>query len=126
MKNTYKKIWFLCALLLLTACHNHSQLPNHLYQYLEGAELQYETIENKEEIRHVLNDMLHLSSDELKRKKYKNYRGITEWPAHYVIERYFVPNSQKFLDKDTFYEELAEPKTKKSIHKWLEEVEAIS
>jgi len=71
---------------------------------LKQSEIQYETDEQKRIIINVLNDMLSLSSEELKNKKYPNYSNqIDTWDLPTVIERYFVPNNDTLLFEEDFY-----------------------
>lgn len=115
--------FILCLPLFLIACTPPAPPSSHLAQYLENAELQCETEEQKENIHQAFRDMLTLSPEELKGKLYKNYQGIPEWQAHVVLEKHFVPDSQMFLDKDTFYEDLKDPRAQKNIQQWLKKME---
>lgn len=94
---------------------------NHVYEFLKGAELQCED-EQRPEVKQVLNDLLTLSGDGLKKKRYKNYKGQKEWTAAYFIERHFVPNSNKSLNQKKFYDELSDPRVKQVIQEYLEKM----
>jgi hypothetical protein len=100
---------------------NPPETQNYLYEYLKGAELQCEDVQEAE-ISHVLNDLLNLPAAELRKKRYKNYQGHPgKWTAPYFIERHFVPEEMKGVNEDTFYEDLKDPRVKEIIRSLLKQ-----
>lgn len=114
-------ILFLFSFFILAACHEQPQSQNQVYEYLKGAELQCED-DQRAEVIVVLNDLLTLPAEELKKKRYNNYVGIKEWPAPFFIERHFVPDTLKCLNEEAFYKELADPRVKQIIGDFLEKM----
>jgi hypothetical protein len=78
-----------------------------LVDYLDGAEVQYEGEQQKENIGNALNDALHLPPEELKGKRYSDYQGNeNQWDLPAIISHHFVPSSpEKVLGQD-FYREI--------------------
>jgi hypothetical protein len=108
--------------LVVGAC-THAQ-PNVVAEYLDGAERQSETVENRKEIRRALRDMLILSPQELQQRRYADYEGTPQaWTAVELLERSFVPARQAALDPASFYRDLAAPRARGAIRKQLQDVE---
>ena len=85
---------------------NIQQLRNNncLVEYLAQSEIQYETDKQKYNIINALNDILTLSIDELKNKKYPNYIGEeNQWDLPTLISKYFIPVRKNLTLGDNFY-----------------------
>ena len=87
-----------------SGCRNER---NPVVDYLDGAEVQYETEQQKENIINALNDALNLPAAELQGKRYRDYQGSDgQWDLPTVISRHFVPSSpEKHLGQD-FYRDI--------------------
>jgi hypothetical protein len=92
-----------------------------LYNYLNGAELQVETDDQRQEIKHALQDMLNLSPEELEKKRYKNYRmEENQWTLVELLQAYYLPDKPMALKDDiALYKETSNPKVKKIVSKLL-------
>ncbi len=64
---------------------------NLVVEYLKDAELQCETVQ-KENIATALNDILDLSEEQLKERRYQDYMGKeNQWDLPTLIYRHFAP-----------------------------------
>ena len=91
--------------LILLPCHFNCSLaeafltcrdkgPNTVVVYLQGAERQSEDLDQRREIEKALNDMLTLTPDELRARRYANYQMEPgAWTIIQFLHRYFVPRS---------------------------------
>jgi hypothetical protein len=78
--------------------------PNTVIAYLQGAERQSEDLDQRREIEKALNDMLTLSPDELRKRRYANYQMEPgAWTIIQLLHGYFVPQELKGLDEARFY-----------------------
>ncbi len=94
---------------------------NPVTEYLKGIELQYETEIQKESIIVALNDILKLSSEQLKEKRYKDYTSEEDqWDLPTLIYRYFVPDRQGKSLGDNFYYDVKSEEVQKQIKQILE------
>jgi len=102
--------------------------PNTVVAYLQGAERQSEDLDQRREIEKALNDMLTLSPDELRTRRYANYQMEPgAWDIIHLLHRYFVPEKLKGLDEARFYRDIAKPEARAVIQEHLREVrEAIA
>lgn len=120
------KCLFAIILLIMAACSsNSSDKKNELQKdeflkYFENVEIQYETETQKESILTVLNDILNLSADELKNKKYPNYTGKeNQWDLPTLINRYFVPADKNTTLEFFFYTKIKRKEVQEQIEKIL-------
>jgi hypothetical protein len=92
-----------------------------LYNYLNGAELQVETDDQRQEIKQALQDMLNLSPEELEKKRYKNYRmEANQWTLVELLQAYYFPQKPMALDDSiALYRETSDPKVRQIISKLL-------
>jgi hypothetical protein len=79
-------------------------IENQTAKYFRGVEVQYENSNSKRIIIRALNDILTLSEQELKAKRYPDYAGREEnWDLPKLIYSYFVPDdSQKIMGKNLY------------------------
>jgi hypothetical protein len=109
------KIFCLLSLFLcfLAACQKKE---NPVYNYFKNAEPQYDSNTQKQNIITALNDILNLSEDELKAKRYKDYSGKDQqWDLPKLIIRHFVPDSQGKSFGNNFYHDVKSEKVKDEI-----------
>lgn len=112
IKTISAALFFLIA---LTAC---IKSKNQVLIYLKGAELQYEGKLQKENIITALNDILKLSAEQLKTKKYKDYTGKeNKWNLPTLIYRHFVPDAKNKTLGNNFYRDLKSRETQIEIKK---------
>jgi len=94
---------------------------NPVVDYLKGAELQYETEIQKENIANALNDILNLSEEQLKEKRYKDYTGReNQWDLPTLIYRYFVPEPPGTTLGDNFFQDVKSEETQEQVKQFLE------
>ena len=102
-------------LIALTAC---IKSKNPVLIYLKAAELQYEGKLQKENIITALNDILKLSAEQLKTKKYKDYTGKeNKWNLPTLIYRHFVPDAKNKTLGNNFYRDIKSREVQLEIRK---------
>ena len=100
----------LCAGLL--SCRHAG--PNTVVVYLEGADQQWETQEQGREIEKALNDMLTLSPDELRNRRYANYQMQPgAWTIIDILHKYFLPRGSADVDESRFTQTLQTPQPRR-------------
>ncbi|MCK4251809.1 hypothetical protein KAX97_10195 [candidate division WOR-3 bacterium] len=119
-------ITFNLALLLLGLCMGFIKCKegeNPVASYFENAELQYEGKNQEENIVTALNDILSLSEEQLKAKRYKDYTGKeNHWDLPTLICRHFVPDRKgKFLGNN-FYHDVKSKVVQEKIKQILERI----
>ena len=93
---------------------------NPVADYLKSAELQYETEIQKENIANALNDILNLSEEQLKEKRYKDYTGReNQWDLPTLIYRHFVPEPPGTTLGDNFFQDIKSEETQEQIKQFL-------
>jgi inorganic pyrophosphatase/exopolyphosphatase len=122
------KLTALCAtavlLVLVISCNRADEDGNAVLEYLTGAEIQYETEEQKQNIVQALRDMSELSAEELSRKRYKDYSGKPGgWDLQTLLYRHVVPKKQEDTLGADFYEELKSKRVKEGIERLLDELD---
>ncbi len=76
---------------------------NCVADFLNGAERQCETREQRDEIGRALQDMLTVKPELLLKKRYRDYTMRShKWNAINVMERYFVPEKTNHLEPECF------------------------
>jgi hypothetical protein len=116
--------WMAAVLLGAVLGYSAQANDNSVALFLEGAERQCETSEQLHEIRQALIDMLELSSEQLREKRYATYRMEPDaWTAPELLERYFVPQAGAFLDRESFYRDVKAPAAQAAIRKQLAAIE---
>ena len=109
----------LCAGLL--SCRHAG--PNTVVVYLQGADQQWETQEQGREIERALNDMLTLSPDELRNRRYANYQMQPgAWTTIELLHRYFVSRGLVYVDETRFYQDVTDPAAQAVIRQHLQDV----
>ena len=92
---------------------------NHVLDYLEDAELQYEGIVQEENIITALNDILSLSEEQLKSRTYHDYVGKEDqWDLPTLIYRHFVPSEKGKTVGNNFYNDIKTNEVQLKI-KWF-------
>ncbi len=88
--------------------------------YLEGAERQSESDDQRREIRRALQDMLDLDPKALAARRYADYQlRPGRWTAIQVLERYCVPGTRTALGPATFYDDVKKPAAQEAVRKHL-------
>jgi hypothetical protein len=102
--------------------------PNTVVAYLQGADQQFENANQGREIEKALNDMLTVSPDELRKRRYANYQMQPgAWTIIDVLHKYFLPSKPVGLNQRQFYQDVADPAAQAVIRAHLREVrEAIA
>ncbi len=115
------KFLFFLTIIFVFTCS--SKPNNKTYQYFDDVELQYDGDIQKNNIKTALNDILTLSIEELKTKKYKDYNGNEgKWNLPALIYKHFVPNKQKKTLGSYFYKEIKAKKVQKQIRNILKKM----
>ena len=97
---------------------------NVVAAYLNGAERQTETDQQRQDIGRALNDLLGLSSAELRARRYPDYQGKPEaWTAAELIQKYYVPVNAMKLDEDRFYRDAGLPAGRAVLERCLKELD---
>lgn len=97
------------------------KVRNSVADYFENSELQYETEIQKENISAALDDILKLSEEQLKERKYKDYTGKeNQWDLPTLIYRHFVPDGPKNLGEN-FYHDVKLQVAQNQVKEILEE-----
>ncbi len=114
---TYRIMLYCVQLLIMTSVlFSCNRKETSLEKYLENIEIQYETQSQKAVILEVLNDMLKITPEMLKQKKYPNYTGEKDqWDCRIVLDRYFVPDDPSKTLSDDFYNEITTRTVQKRI-----------
>lgn len=99
---------------------------NSAIMFLEGAELQIETGDQKKELEIALHDILVLSSAKLKAKRYPDYQLNTgAWTLSQMISAYFVPQTPMAVDDKTFYAEVVTVQARATVSKILAKLKSL-
>lgn len=113
-------IFFLFPGMVLTGCKKGE---NSVLKYFENAELQYEGKLQEENIITALNDILHLSEEELKNKRYKDYTGKEDrWDLPTLIYKHFVPDKKGKSLGNNFYHDVKSKEVQRNIKQILEQI----
>ena len=97
--------------------------PNNVVIFFKNAEIQAETDEQRQEIKLVLLDMLNLTADELRIRKYPDYQNNSnQWDVIKFANSYFVPASPQVLAADTFFEDLEKPEARAVIQQLINSI----
>lgn len=94
---------------------------NVVAEYLNHAERQYETSEQRTEIIGALEDMLTKSPQMLRAQRYPDYEGHKDaWPITTVLQRFFVPaKPPKGWSVAAFYRDVSAPEARHAISEQL-------
>jgi hypothetical protein len=97
--------------------------PNSVAAYIENAEIQAETDEQRREIRRALLDILEKPATELRTQKYADYQGKpNEWSITRLLTAYFVPSTPQSLEPEQFYKDIDKPEAKLAIRHKLDAI----
>jgi hypothetical protein len=123
-----RRFAFLCVAIgiLVGGCCGRSlaetprSVSNHVAAFLNNAERQTETDEQRVVVRGALGDMLRNGPFQLKLIRYPDYSGTPNmWSITELLEHYFVPSHPMSIDQDAFYRDVASPDAKQAIQKQL-------
>ena len=113
---------FFILLFLLTAFIGCQKVENPVLEYFKNVEIQYEGRKQKENIITALNDILNLSENELRIRKYEDYTGKeAQWDLPTLIYSHFVPNRSVSLG-DNFCHDVKAKSMQKKIRGILEKM----
>ncbi len=120
----------LILFLFSTGCQTYSgravgtsSKPNSVAVYFHNAELQFETPAQGAEIRRALEDILNLSPEDLRKRRYANYQLVPEsWDILTLIRSYFVPEKPLSLEEARFYQDMTEAPARKEVENQLRAV----
>jgi len=97
---------------------------NTVEDYLNGAEEQVETDDQRAVIRQAFVDMLHEPPESLRKKSYPDYQlHPHKWPITEVLYRYFVSDPPIGFDDDEFFRDVKKPQAQEMIQKWLDHMD---
>lgn len=100
-----------------------SDSGNSVAAFLNHAERQAETDEQRREIQRALRDMLEKSPAELRQMRYPDYTGeASKWSISQMLQHYFVPNPPAALDEQRLFQEVRAPAARAAIQRQLDEV----
>ena len=110
----------LLSVSLMTGCGNGI---NRVHDYLQNAEVQYQGEVQQENIVTACRDILSLTGEKLREKRYRDYSGREHvWDLPTLIYRHFTPDAKgKNLGTD-FYREVKTEAVKKEIEKILKRI----
>lgn len=96
-------ILLLIFVLFLSACTVKDTRKNTFLEYLKGAELQIETVDQALELQRALNDLLKLPCNEINQKTYANYQmEPNKWSLQRIIRAYYVPSKPISIEPHSF------------------------
>jgi len=117
------------ALILVSLLFLIFQLPsckdsdNHVLNYFSNAELQYEGEIQRENLISAMNDVLNLSEEQLKLKKYKDYSGKENlWDLPTLIYKHFVPDNEDKTLGNNFYHDIKTKEVQEKIRQILKQI----
>jgi len=92
--------------------------------YFNNVELQYKGQIQEENIIAAMNDILNLSEEQLKLKRYKDYSGLeNQWDLPTLIYKYFVPDKESKTLGNNFYKDVKAKEVQKQIKKMLDQID---
>ena len=121
-----KTITFITVLLILfiiqlTSCKDSE---NQVLNYFNNVELQYEGRVQEETILEAMNDILVLSEEQLKLKRYKDYSGLeNQLDLPTLIYKYFVPDNESKTLGENFYKDVKVKEVQERIKKILSQID---
>jgi hypothetical protein len=98
---------------------------NTVEDYLNGAEEQVETDDQRAAIRQAFVDMLNEPIESLRKKSYPDYQlHPHKWLITEVLSSYFVPDPGYLdFDGDEFFRDVKKPEARQIIQKWLDHMD---
>jgi hypothetical protein len=101
-----------------------SRPRNAVEDYLNGAEEQVETDDQKAVIKQAFLDMLYEPVESLRKKRYPDYQMHPDkWPITEVLYRYFVSDPIIDFEDDEFFRDVKKPKAREVIQKWVDHMD---
>jgi hypothetical protein len=103
---------------------NSASSENSVVQFLDGAERQTETDQQRRVVRRALTDMLRLPPKSLQKRRYPDYEGYAGvWSIREVLRHYFVPRRPSSLQGENFDSEYLAAEGQAVIRRQLAGVE---
>lgn len=136
-----RRFHFLIAILLaltVSACEQRAASPptgasasaiaaSAVASYFSGAELQAENDAQRAELKRAFNDMLTLTADELKAKRYADYAGVKNARSLLeLIKAHVVPATPQLIDPARFYADVKTATALQSVRQQLAEMDKAS
>jgi len=124
MTHKIKALILVSVLILIFQLPSCKNSDNQVFNYFNNAEIQYDGEIQKENLITAMNDVLNLSEEQLKLKKYKDYSGNeNQWDLPTLIHKHFVPDKEdKTLGKN-FYHEIKAKEVQEKIIQMLKQIE---
>lgn len=114
-------------IIFCSGCAIFPERVMHTSQYFDGVEIQYENELQKKDIKQVLCDILNLSKDDLRKKRYPDYAGKEKsWSLSQIIYRYFVADNPRKKLGDNLCEEVKTHEVQVEIKKLLQNLTSSS
>jgi hypothetical protein len=117
------------GLLLTVACAHGTAGPaapataqktNQVVLYLDGAERQAETDEQRREILRALEDLKTLAPAALAQRRYADYENKPEqWTLVQLLQKYFVPRELCSMDEETLYRDAQSPRAREVVEQQI-------
>lgn len=125
MKMT-KRHFLIIGLVFILMCCQSTNKQNSVTLYLSSAEIQCEGDEQKANIVHALKDVLHLSEDQLRKQRYKDYEGNEQqWDLPTLVKKHFVTDANHKSLGDNFYHEIKEKHAQLEVKKILKKINPL-
>jgi hypothetical protein len=97
-----------------------TQNSNQVGLYLDGAERQAETDEQRLEILRALEDLRTLTPAALKQRRYADYENKPEqWTLVQLLQKYFVPRQLCSIDEETLYQDAQSPRAREVVEQQI-------
>jgi hypothetical protein len=98
-----------------------TRFRNTVEDYLNGAEEQVETDDQRAVIKQAFVDMLSEPIESLRKKRYPDYQlHPHKWPITEVLTSYFLPDTSAGFDGDEFFRDVKKPEAQDVIQQWLD------
>lgn len=120
------------GLVLFLACSHTTgrgtapaQETNQVVRFLDQADRQSETDEQRREILRALVDLRTLDAVALKRRRYADYGNKPgQWTLVQLIQKYFVPPQPCSIDEEAFYRHAQTPQARKVVEQQIRALQA--
>jgi hypothetical protein len=97
--------------------------PNQLAAFLEDAELQCETEAQRCNLCHAFQDMLDLTPEQLRERRYCDYTGQPgRWDLPTLLSRHFVPGAKQHSMGPRFYDEVKSADVQRQVKRFLDQL----
>ena len=118
--------FFILIIAALISCHSMQAGENRVVNFLNGAELQIETADQRDELKRALKDILSLRPEQLRDKRYANYRmeaGV--WTLPKILTAYYFSPKPMMIDAGQFYTDVTSDEAKSVVRKNLQKLEKL-